>query len=103
MHRATGETRLDWVLGAGFDWKMTPNVLPGLLYRHHEFPSGAVSFVDDSGGSGRPVSFGTSRATVASIQGRLSCSSRSVEPWTGKHHTSFRRSGGAAVAPLCIF
>jgi hypothetical protein len=51
---------------------MTPNVLLGVLYRHHEFPSGTVSFVDDTGGSGRAVSFGTSRATVDSVQGRLS-------------------------------
>jgi opacity protein-like surface antigen len=72
LQSTTGDTRLGWVVGAGFDWKMTPNVLLGVLYRHHEFPSGTVSFVDDSGGSGRPVSFGTSRATVDSVQGRLS-------------------------------
>jgi hypothetical protein len=47
-------------------------VLLGVLYRHHEFPKGTVSFVDDSGGSGRPISFGTNRATVDSVQGRLS-------------------------------
>ena len=69
---STGDTRLGWVVGAGFDWKMTPNVLLGVLYRHHEFPSSTISFVDDSGGSGRPVSFGTSRAHVDSVQGRLS-------------------------------
>jgi opacity protein-like surface antigen len=69
---STGDTRLGWVVGAGFDWKMTPNVLLGVLYRHHEFPSSTISFVDDSGGSGRPVSFGSSRAHVDSVQGRLS-------------------------------
>ena len=69
---STGDTRLGWVVGAGFDWKMTPNVLLGVLYRHHEFPKSTVSFIDDSGGSGRPVSFGTSRAHVDSVQGRLS-------------------------------
>ncbi len=69
---STGDTRLGWVVGAGFDWKMTPNVLLGVLYRHHEFPSSTISFVDDTGGSGRPVSFGTSRAHVDSVQGRLS-------------------------------
>jgi opacity protein-like surface antigen len=67
-----GDTRLGWVAGVGFDWKMTPSVLLGVLYRHHEFPKGTVSFVDDSGGSGRPISFGTNRATVDSVQGRLS-------------------------------
>jgi opacity protein-like surface antigen len=69
---SAGDTRLGWVIGAGFDWRMTPNVLLGVLYRHHEFPSSTISFVDDSGGSGRPVSFGTSRAHVDSVQGRLS-------------------------------
>jgi outer membrane immunogenic protein len=69
---STGDTRLGWVVGAGFDWKMTPNVLLGVLYRHHEFPKSTISFIDDSGGSGRPVSFGTSRAHVDSVQGRLS-------------------------------
>jgi hypothetical protein len=51
---------------------MTQNVLLGVLYRHHEFPASTISFIDDAGGSGRPVSFGTSRATVDSVQGRLS-------------------------------
>jgi opacity protein-like surface antigen len=69
---STGDTRLGWVVGGGFDWKMTPNVLLGVLYRHHEFPKSTVSFIDDSGGSGRPVSFGASRAHVDSVQGRLS-------------------------------
>jgi hypothetical protein len=72
MHRATGDTRLDWVLGAGFDWKMAPNVLPSALNGHQETRSGTVAFVDDSGGSSRPVSFGTSRVIVDSVQGRLS-------------------------------
>jgi hypothetical protein len=91
MHRATGDIQLGWVVGAGFDWKMTPNVLPSVLYRHHEFPSGTGSFVDDSGGSGRPVSYSTSRATVDSVQGRLNL----LFP--------IQTSGGAAVAPLCFF
>jgi outer membrane immunogenic protein len=69
---SAGDTRLGWVVGGGFDWKMTPNVILGVLYRHHEFPKSTISFVDDSGGSGRPVSFGTSRAHVDSVQGRLS-------------------------------
>jgi hypothetical protein len=90
MHRATGDTQLGRVLGADFNCKMTPNVLPGVLYRHHEFPSDTGSFVDDSGGSGRPVSFSTSRATVDSVQGRLNL----LFP--------IQTSGGAAVAPLCF-
>jgi opacity protein-like surface antigen len=68
----TGDTRLGWVVGGGFDWMMTPNVILGVLYRHHEFPKGTVSFVDDSGATTRPVSFGTNRASVDSVQGRLS-------------------------------
>jgi opacity protein-like surface antigen len=68
----TGDTRLGWVAGVGLDWKMTPNMILGVLYRHHEFPKGTVSFSDDSGGTGRPVSFGTDRVTVDSVQGRLS-------------------------------
>jgi hypothetical protein len=72
LQSSTGDTRLGWVVGVGFDWKMTQNVLLGVLYRHHEFPASTISFIDDAGGSGRPVSFGTSRATVDSVQGRLS-------------------------------
>jgi hypothetical protein len=68
----TGDTRLGWVAGVGLDWKMTPNVILGVLYRHHEFPKGTVSFSDDSGGTGRPVSFGTDRVHIDSVQGRLS-------------------------------
>jgi outer membrane immunogenic protein len=69
----TGDTRLGWVAGAGFDWKMTPNVILGVLYRHHDFPKGTVSFIDDTGsGTGRPVSFGTNSVHVDSVQGRLS-------------------------------
>jgi len=69
----TGDTRLGWVAGAGFDWKMTPNVILGVLYRHHDFPKGTVSFIDDTGSDvGRPVSFGANRAHVDSVQGRLS-------------------------------
>lgn len=68
---STGDTRLGWVLGAGLDWKLTQNVILGALYRHHEFPKGTVAF-NDEGGQGRALSFGTSRASVDSIQGRLS-------------------------------
>jgi len=68
----TGDTRLGWVVGGGFDWKMTPNVILGVLYRHHDFPKGTVSFADNSGDNGRAVSFGANRAHVDSVQGRLS-------------------------------
>jgi opacity protein-like surface antigen len=68
---STGDTRLGWVVGAGFDWKLTPNVILGALYRHHEFPKSTVAF-NDEGGQGRAISFGTSRASVDSVQGRLS-------------------------------
>jgi opacity protein-like surface antigen len=67
----TGDTRLGWVVGAGFDWKMTPNVLLGVLYRHHEFPRSTISFADDTAGS-RSFGFGTAREHVDSVQGRLS-------------------------------
>lgn len=64
----SGDTRLGWVVGAGFDWKVTPNFVLGALYRHHEFPKGTVSFSEGTNSLG----FGTSRASVDSIQGRLS-------------------------------
>jgi opacity protein-like surface antigen len=64
----SGDTRLGWVVGAGLDWKLTPNLILGALYRHHEFPKGTVSFSEGTNSLG----FGTSRATVDSIQGRLS-------------------------------
>jgi opacity protein-like surface antigen len=65
---STGDTRLGWVIGAGLDWKLTPNLILGALYRHHEFPKGTVAFSDST----NSVGFGTSRQTVDSIQGRLS-------------------------------
>lgn len=63
-----GETRLGWVAGAGIDWKMTPNLVLGVLYRHHEFPKGTVSFSDGA----NSVGFGSSTQKVDSVQGRLS-------------------------------
>lgn len=64
----SGDTRLGWVVGAGLDWKVTPNFILGVLYRHHEFPKGTVAFSEGTNSLG----FGTSRATVDSVQGRLS-------------------------------
>jgi len=63
-----GETRLGWVAGAGLDWRMTENWVLGVLYRHHEFPKGTVTFSDGA----NSVGFGSSTARVDSIQGRLS-------------------------------
>jgi len=64
----SGDTRLGWVVGAGLDWKVTPNFVLGALYRHHDFPKGTVSFSDGTNSLG----FGTSRSTVDSIQARIS-------------------------------
>ena len=64
----SGDTRFGWVLGAGFDWKLTPNFILGVLYRHHDFPKGTVAFNDGTNSLG----FGTSRVSVDSVQGRLS-------------------------------
>jgi len=65
---SSGDTRLGWVVGGGFDWKVTPNFVLGALYRHHEFPKGTVAFNEGTNSLG----FGTSRVSVDSIQGRLS-------------------------------
>jgi outer membrane immunogenic protein len=64
----SGDTRLGWVVGAGFDWKLTPNLILGVLYRHHEFPKGTVAFNDAT----NTVGFGTSRVSLDSVQGRMS-------------------------------
>jgi opacity protein-like surface antigen len=64
---SSGETRLGWVVGAGLDLKLGQWVA-GVLYRHHEFPKGSVSFNEGS----NSVGFGTSTARVDSVQGRLS-------------------------------
>ena len=64
----SGDTRLGWVLGAGFDWKVTPNFILGVLYRHHEFPKSTVAFSDATNSLG----FGTSRVSLDSVQARAS-------------------------------
>jgi opacity protein-like surface antigen len=65
---STGETRLGYVVGAGVDWKLSPNVVLGALYLHYEFPKSTVAFAD----SGNSVGFGTSRQSADVITGRLS-------------------------------
>ena len=65
---SSGDTRLGWVVGAGLDWKPSQNWVFGVLYRHHEFPKGTVSFADGS----NSVGFGTSSMRVDSVQGRIS-------------------------------
>ena len=64
----SGDTRLGWVAGAGLDWKPLPNLVLGVLYRHHEFPKGTVAFNDGTNSLG----FGTSRVSLDSVQGRAS-------------------------------
>jgi outer membrane immunogenic protein len=64
----SGDTRLGWVVGAGLDWKLTPNFILGVLYRHHEFPKGTVAFNDAT----NSVGLGTSKVSLDSVQGRLS-------------------------------
>jgi opacity protein-like surface antigen len=64
----SGDTRIGWVVGAGLDWKLTPNFILGVLYRHHEFPKGTVAFNDAT----NAVGFGTSKVSLDSVQGRLS-------------------------------
>jgi outer membrane immunogenic protein len=64
----SGDTRLGWVIGAGMDWKVTPNFILGVLYRHHEFAKGTVAFSDATNSLG----FGTSRVSLDSVQGRAS-------------------------------
>jgi opacity protein-like surface antigen len=65
---STGETRLGYTVGAGIDWKLSPNVVLGALYLHYEFPKGTVAFAD----GGNSVGFGTSRQSADVITGRLS-------------------------------
>jgi opacity protein-like surface antigen len=65
---SSGDTRLGWVVGTGLDWKPGQNWVFGVLYRHHEFPKGTVSFADGS----NSVGFGTSSTRVDSVQGRIS-------------------------------
>jgi opacity protein-like surface antigen len=65
---STGETRLGFAVGAGVDWKLSPNLVLGALYLHYEFPKGTVAFAD----SGNSVGFGTSRQSADVITGRLS-------------------------------
>jgi hypothetical protein len=61
MHRGNGPT-------IGIDWKLTPNFILGVLYRHHEFPKGTVAFSNATNSLG----FGTSRESLDSVQRRLS-------------------------------
>jgi opacity protein-like surface antigen len=65
---SSGETRLGYTVGAGVDWKLSPNVVLGALYLHYEFPKGTVAFAD----GGNSVGFGTSRQSADVITGRLS-------------------------------
>jgi|SoiMethySBSTD1v2_1073268.scaffolds.fasta_scaffold13512_6 opacity protein-like surface antigen len=65
---STGETRLGYVVGAGIDWKLSPNLVLGALYLHYEFPKSTVTFADGS----NSVGFGTSRQSADAITGRLS-------------------------------
>jgi opacity protein-like surface antigen len=65
---STGETRLGFAVGAGIDWKLSPNLVLGALYLHYEFPKGTVTFADGS----NSVGFGTSRQSADAITGRLS-------------------------------
>jgi opacity protein-like surface antigen len=65
---SSGETRLGYAVGAGIDWKLSPNVVLGALYLHYEFPKGTVAFAD----SGNSVGFGTSRQSADVITGRMS-------------------------------
>ncbi len=65
---STGETRLGFAVGAGIDWKLSPNLVLGALYLHYEFPKGTVTFADGS----TSVGFGTSRQSADAITGRLS-------------------------------
>jgi opacity protein-like surface antigen len=65
---STGETRLGFAIGAGIDWKLSPNLVLGALYLHYEFPKGTVTFADGSSS----VGFGTSRQSADAITGRLS-------------------------------
>jgi opacity protein-like surface antigen len=65
---STGETRLGYVVGAGIDWKLSPNLVLGALYLHYEFPKGTVAFAD----GGNSVGLGTSRQSADVITGRMS-------------------------------
>jgi opacity protein-like surface antigen len=68
FNASTGETRLGYVVGAGVDWKLSPNVVLGALYLHYEFPKSTVTFAD----GGNSVGLGTSRQSADVITGRLS-------------------------------
>lgn len=46
----------------------TPNLILGVLSRHHEFPQGTVAFNDAT----NSVGFGTSRVSLEPMQGPIS-------------------------------
>jgi outer membrane immunogenic protein len=55
-----------WALGAGVDWKITPNLILGALYLHYDFPKDTLAFTESG------VRMGNSRQEVDVIKGRLS-------------------------------
>jgi len=64
----SSSTLLGWTVGAGVDWKITPNLVIGAEYLHYDFPKNTISFSDNS----TSIHFGNAHRTADAIKGRIS-------------------------------
>ncbi len=63
------QTLIGWSVGAGLDWKLTPNIVLGALYLHYEFPNHTLAFGDDGG---RSFNLPNTRQSAEVMKARLS-------------------------------
>jgi opacity protein-like surface antigen len=61
-------TMLGWALGAGADFRLTPNVFVGVEYLHSDFPKNTFAFVD---GQGAGFTLGNEHLKVDAVKARL--------------------------------
>lgn len=61
-------TMLGWALGAGVDYKITPNMFVGVEYLHSDFPKNTFAFVDGRGGG---FTLGNEHLKVDAVKARL--------------------------------
>jgi hypothetical protein len=65
---STSGTMLGWALGAGLDFKVTPNVFVGVEYLHYDFPKNAFAFTD---GKGAGFSLNNNHMQVDAVKARV--------------------------------
>jgi opacity protein-like surface antigen len=68
FNATSSSTLLGWTVGAGVDYKLTPNIILGAEYLHYDFPKNTLAFSDNA----IAIQFGNAHHTVDAIKGRIS-------------------------------